>query len=444
MSKAETPSQFNQLSSESEAPEVIGLAEATMVANQLKDLGLGERVIASPKQGRNGSAMVELTAARTVLLDPHGLEVMKLEPLSGQGLKHLFNLMEQCFPKMPREASTVDLLKTREFSQAVLDWGMQTSAPGNEILNGVADLPDDTLPCFYGSTSGLNFAEVLETQICAETAAAKLGRKVAVVFDHSGHENARSKNILGLSQSRLTLELQEEFEDFQYRLGPTLMDQRLRAADILLPGTRFVEGPVITAAMGENLTLGKTAFLGKLAGLDPLIFNDPFDVRLSDVMKRRSFKHLDLDLTKPLADVPAGLGGFSLYARDAVLFADTDGQAVLPLKMTTHANIYSILGRYGSLFGNNPNRGGILCPITKQRIQSEEQSKGGDPFDVTVLAFLAQKFPDNYQQLVTDFRQSCQVLSPSEAVRKGTDDNKFFVEDYFPAFRERRLSFFGK
>ena len=72
-------------------------------------------------------------------------------------------------------------------------------------------------------------------------------------------------------------------------------------------------------------------------------------------------------------------------------------------------------------------------PITRHRIQTPSKIalQTGDPVDPTVLAYLAQREPSSWQKLVTEFTDSCQVLTPDQAIQKGTGDVRFNIANYF-------------
>lgn len=382
------------------------------------------RLSTSIGRTRDGAPIILLsTDSQIVRIDPGpGLDQIK-----AGNTKMLFRLMAKCFPGSEDSVTAMDLMSQSEFQASCLTEISNLPTKGNECLNGLTGALPNEVPVLYGSTSGLNLAEVFETVICAQ-AAINVGINAYIIFDITGNDNLKARQILANSVVTLPGDMKSEFSDFQDNLGRSPIDRHLSAVSQLVGKFPiiFTTPAEIIDTMGQEFSLAKLALLAKLAGGDPLLFEG---IRASALVSQLS---LD-DLCESIANSRSQPAGFTYYAREAVLGADMAGSVILPFKLTTHANIYKILGRYGALTSQRLDGGAILCPITRQRIQTREQSRmENDPCDVTVIAFLASKFPDGFSKLVDDFAAACQVLDPAQAMSLGTTDNRFIIEDYFP------------
>ena len=226
--------------------------------------------------------------------------------------------------------------------------------------------------------------------------------------------------------------MQGEFDQFDSSLGPTSLVKRINAAKSLIADElEILPAEKIFQKLGNRLTVGKLCLLSKLAGEDPAIFKS---LKTSQLLASiNESNSAEIVLTTSVSDFNLSPGGFTYYARETIIASEFQGSFLMPFKMTSHANIYKILESYDALYDPKQKRGAVLCPIQKQRIQTRSQSKdGSNPVDVRVLAFLANKYPGSFNSLKTDFFSKCKVLTPSEAIKLGTSDNKFVIEDYFP------------
>ncbi len=418
-------------------PELLSLLEgeskAAKIGSLIAAMGLDQRVVASADVSKTGKSIVRLRGSVEMVADPGAVDNI----LDGD-MPCLFRLLENCFVKDKGNFTATDLLERENFSKATLsNVALYPTVQGNEVLTKMQGLSGEVVPFTFGSTSGLNFAEVLESSICAQQAGEKLGRETVVLFGTDGHESSHADEMLEDSLKIIPSGQVAEFEQFSMQLGKTLSQQRVDAAKLLLGNFMgevslpvFVEETLVTKNVGERFTLGKLLLLAKLAGSDPVLFKG----RLGEEKSSRLLAKEGINgrLGESVASQNGEMAGFGYYAREAVLAADFAGVVIYPLKLTTHANIYKILDSYGGLFSPDTNTGAILCPISRHRIQTRAQAReNSDPCDVVVLAFLASKFPEQFAKLVADFKKSCVVLSPEEAIAAGTRDTRFIVEEYF-------------
>jgi hypothetical protein len=303
---------------------------------------------------------------------------------------------------------------------------------GNLFLTELTGIPATTIPCIYGSTNGLNLAELWETIICTEALKA-CGQEAWTIFGTGGHDSPRSREMFQDSFAALPTKFKKTFGQFRESLGRTLGEQRIDAARRLIKTNKitFVPDEKIFAALGKNFSLGKLLLLAQIAGEDPKLFDTIRTSDLSAVCNQS--KEGQKRLSGAVAEIGSEPAGFTYYAREVIIAADFPGFTLMPFKLTTHANIYKILSGYGALAAQNEDRGAILCPLQRQRIQTARQAEAGsDPCDVIVMAFLAKNFPENFARLTQDFAQTCRVLSPNEGIGLGTQDNRFIIENYFP------------
>jgi hypothetical protein len=414
--------------------------DISQLRKRLFDIGLGGRCAVYPATTRDkGLPAVSLhMGIRSIKITPGA----GLEQLVAGDAKMLLKFLEGLCPGGgPVSASTGDLLRRRAFAGSCVD-AVPTVYPnghpmiGNTLLTSAFGLPKDVVPCLYGSTGGLNFAELLETRVCTR-AVAQRGVRAHTVFDMVGGDSAKATANLRVCIGALPGPMQSRAVDFVRLLGETGSTQIATAVRILTEDAddfTLVPGERLIQKMGKSFTLGKLMLLARLSQTDPVIHKG---IKVSHLLARVSAE----DLTRPVADFldlsrPDEIGGMVYYARETVMAGDVKGSLALPLKLTNRANIYKILERYQALAAQNADMGlsggAILCPIRRHRIQFGRQAiQGGDPCDVRVLAYLAQVQPANFAHLVSDFQTSCKVLTPSEAVETGSDDVKFIVERYF-------------
>lgn len=401
---------------------------ASSLTHLVKDMGLGEKVRITTRPVRSGGQQIEIISNRALRAAwGSGLEQLR----DGQ-FSLLLKFIARTLAESGRSTDTIDLLRKQEFSFSCLaETTLSENSKGNKFLTELIGASDRVIPCLYGSTNGLNFAELLETTICA-SAIRDRGLDSVVIFDTSGNNTEHSRKTLSESVAVLPDRLKKEYPPFLESLGASPREQRSKAAKRLLAGSNIVIIPSVKifSELGNKFSVGKLAVLAKIAGEDPLLFKR---LKTSELLASCNQSKSGLRILRTsVYDMNLEPAGFTYYAREAVIAGDFPGLVALPLKLTSHANIYKILGGYGSLSSQNQDGGAVLCPIMRQRIQSKRQaSEGADPFDVTVLAFLAEKFPSNFNRLRQDFANSCKVLSPTRAMELGTKDKRFIVEDYF-------------
>lgn len=337
------------------------------------------------------------------------------------GPKNLADSIARLLPNLGNNMTTTDLLKRDAFVRATRPPLVRPS--GNRILEQITR--STAIPVMYGSTGGLNFAEVLETVVCAE-ALRDTGASATVLFDTSGHDTLTGESDTANFFYWYDLGSGKDYTDFCLSLGSTEKDQRLSAAKRLLGKTRvnFVDSTQVNTAMGQLFNPFHVCVLARCVGTDPVIFKGQ---RASQVLSG-GFD----GLLEPIGS-REDLGGFTHYAREAILAQQSDGVVGLPLKLTPKANIYGTLEINTALLGQRPEGGAMLFPITRHRIQTPPAIKEGrgDPVDVRILAFLAQREPSGMSDLIKEFNTSCQVLTPEEAIETGTKDKRYNIFDFF-------------
>lgn len=415
-----------------EKPFPLAVSEKLASVNALLEaIGLDTKVSVELVTTKTGKEALKLFGpAKEHVVDPTAFEAI----LNGN-IPLLFKHLENCFPGKADSTSSVELLWQKDFAAATFSRiPVGSVGKGNEILTELANKGSEVIPVIYGSTAGINFAEVLETIIAGEVAKQGLGKSTAVLFETVGNGSLLSYEMLTASERVIPESLKEDYEKFKDRLGTNFVAKRTAAANLILNNffadfslPTFISDGDLTAKLGPVYTVGKLMLLAKLAGGDPKPFLHS-DLRASRWMSILSPEKLKV----PVSQFNRSMAGFGYYARDAVIAAEIPGAVLLLLKMTTHANIYKILGRYGSLYNERTGNGAILAPIKRLRIQTAEQAKvNSDPADVIVLAFLAQHFPDRFAKLLADFVRLCTVMTPEEAIDWGTKDVRLVVEDYF-------------
>jgi len=407
----------------------------------IDDMGLRRRIKVESSTTPRGKELVELVGnGNRVVLDQGGLALLgDSEKQVPHLLKVLGRLLET---DAPQSATTQDLMRRKAYARSSLsEVNSDKIWNGNRRLNSTMRIPEVAIPCTYGSTGGLNMAELLETMICADSARSRGIRPVETVFSMTGGDALRARQILAQSSAVIPEGRRADFDDFIRNLALRGSDQIRAAAEKLMGwkfmgnrrGARIVESDVIMRGLGRDFSYGKLLLLARLAGGDPGLFNER---KTSWEVARARREGVRQAVTDALPfDQPDAIRGIVYYARDTVLAGDFPGHVLMPLKVTTHANIYKLLEGYGALASQRTARGevggAILCPIQKHRIQTRAQTGGGDPCDVRVLAYLAERSPDGYRGLLQDFEDHCRVLSPLEVTTLPASDKRFIVENYF-------------
>lgn len=390
-------------------------------ASFVSEIGLSHKVKVDSVKTRNGATQISISSTGTDIrlgnADPGTVEILE------GNTEEVIRYISSAIGKPGAPVCSTDLLEQPEFQSSSLRQVTSMSSTPNLVLKQFMRFPD-RIPVTYGSTSGINAAEVMETLLCAKESTA-LGKPSEVIFDFSGTDSPRSRQILAASLDIFADK--NNVLSFISSLGQTSQEQMLEAAEIIFNGQpiSFIPSEAIFRKMGESFTMGKLLVLARLSGSDPKLFGD---MRSKDIFSRQR----GIPLSTPICELdnPAG---FAFYARGAVLGADFSGSYISPLKLTDKANIYKILSTYGALASQRGGEGVVLCPIQKHRIQTRQQinRQSGDPVDIRVLAYLSQISPDKFEVLANDFRNSCRVLSAGEAIEIGTTDKRFCVEDYF-------------
>jgi len=398
----------------------------------VSSMGLGEKVSVELRVGRKQNQQLCISGPNGEFLVGNGNGI---EKLAGDKFSFAIDLIARCIGRTGNTVTSTQLLKDNAFSSSCLtELSLPTATAGNKFLKRFTNSAQSVIPIFYGSTSGLNAAELLETEICAESFDKK-GIETEVIFDVSGADSPKAVEIKNESTESLSPQLRGQLSSFILRLGNTSIAQITEAAALITkekPKIKVVPASEIFLTLGKKLTVGKLMVLARLAGQDPRLFEG---LKLSDALKIADRKDKGREfVTRAVTDIILPPAGFSFYARDAIIGAEFDGVVGLPFKLTTHANIYKPLGGFGGLLSQREGQNGaILLPIQRHRIQTRSQSEtGSDPVDIRVLAFLGLKFPNEMQRLISDFRLSCKVLSPTEAISQGLGDKKFIIENYFP------------
>lgn len=296
---------------------------------------------------------------------------------------------------------------------------------------------DGKVPVVYGSTAGINIAEVLQTALCGNALQAKIDSKV--YFDIDGRDSVESQAILVESLATLPVTLKEKVARFIQGNGRNLFTARIIAVTELtgiisgIPDVQFFNVMTPFRAIKDKFTLGQLMLMAKTAGSDPKLFDDKFgkEVKTRDLISRFSASEDPTDLLKAsIFDQFADLSpaGFTFYAREARL-----GQLytfAAPLKMTDKANIYKILLSMGSLYSPETGLGMILMPISRMRILSRESLLSTRPIDPVVLRIMSLEDPAGFQRLIQAFKREFKVLTPYEAISAGTKDIRFVATDY--------------
>lgn len=409
------------------------------VQGLIDDIGLGRQLSVKLSVTPRGNEMVELAGiGERIVLDQGGLSTLEKPQ---KQIPHLLKLVSRLVKSdAPQSATTQDLMRRESYrTSALTEIDPSNIVQGNTFLNRILGLREISVPCSYGSTGGLNMAELLETMMCADSARRRGIRSVETVFSMTGGEAGRARQILAQSTAVIPERKRTDFDDFVRNLGMRGSDQIRTAAEMLIGQDRYrnnthiVDSDSIMRGLGRDFTFGKLLMLARLSGGDPGLF----DAQKTSWEVARARRE---DIRKAVTDVlpfdrPDAIRGIVYYARDTVIAGDFPGYVLMPLKVTTHANIYKLLEGYEALASQRADRGevggALLCPIQKHRIQTRAQTSGGDPCDARVLAYLENRSPHAYRSLVQDFREHCRVLSPDEVVEHDGGDKRFIIENYF-------------
>lgn len=380
---------------------------------------------------------------KTVVLDPdNGLDRLLLDS------RFLLNKLISLVPIPPRlkmDCGSTDLLQEQLFARSCLSEVNAGVFPlqGNSLLCALGQLDPRVIPVAYGSTAGINFAEVLETALVAQEASKKLAQETVILFDYDGQPSTISRTIFGGSLVSLPPRLRERAINFRAATGADLMAGRIRATrDLLikiegLPEVVLVDLLDYFRSLGERFSVGQLLALAKIAGSDPILFHTSVrelrtNMILGDINGRSGLFDNGINaLSTPVSALidqhNLRPGGLTCYALQTMI-ARENGVVVLPFKLTPNANIYKILQSTGVLFDGDKQNGAILAPISRLRIKSRGSNQ---PIDPVALAVLALDQPTNFQTLVSDIKAGFRVLQPEQAIQKGVGDVPFLIESYF-------------
>lgn len=344
-------------------------------------------------------------------------------------------------PALRGDCGSTDLLQEPSFAKACLSAVVLGSSPlmGNKLLVGLGQLEPETIPVAYGSTAGINFAEVLETALIADKAGKELNQRAEVIFDYDGQFSEISRRIFEDSLVNLPLHLRERMINFR-EAGSALITGRIKATTELinridgLPKITLVDLLDEFRSLGERFSLGQLLALARIAGNDPVLFYATYELRTNAVLdglksRSRLFQEGIDSLIRPvcclLDQENLRPGGLTCYALQTILSKEK-GVVVLPFKLTPNANIYKILQPVGALFDGQ--KGAILAPISRLRIRNKNSDQ---PIDPMALAILALDQPSGFERLINGLKDSFQVLKPDQAIQKGVGDTLFLIENYF-------------
>lgn len=395
---------------------------------------------------RSGNPQLKIDGrniAKTVRIDPQG----GLERIRAGDIDFLMSTLGRLFT-IPGSFSGPDLLKDPLFAEASLDrLPNQASLVANSFTQRLVGVDPDCLPVFYGSTAGLNIAELLETSLSA-LQARQHGIATAVVFDYEEIDSPESNAIFERSIRILPPTLRDRVTNFVSE-SSTLMQARLRATRRLieliggLPDINLVDEKVVFDQLRADFTIGQLVMLSKMAGNDPQLFaQDGMRFTTSRLLEKGLLQLSPIELLKtPVAEIIArGFQplGFTFYAREARIgrFPGAIGNL---LKLTDKGNIYKALRSIGALFDHTTQQGVVVFPATRQRIQIAEPHMEGyrlnttndKPVDPVVLMVLAEDQPGAFDILITKFRTGFRVLTPAEAIAQGTVDRRFYINQEF-------------
>lgn len=377
-------------------------------------------------QTRQGARRLEVTGpAKTIFLDDKN----GLESVCSGDARILVDQLSGVATAIKGNMDAPTLLKDARFKRACLGESCLADLETNCLMGELVELPTKSVPVFYGSTSGINFAEILETALCSK-AIQDQGLESSVVFDFDGLASEESNRIFAQSMADLPTLLREKTLNFSQNFEGGLIGGRLKASKELLsridglPEVNFVDGLDVFKTLKERFTLGQLLVLSRIAGNDPGLF-----MKNGETLTRTSLLSFDLFNKSIGAIIEEGCkpAGFTYYARDAII-GPLGGAMGFPFKLTEAANIYKVMASTSALFDPETKRGILLLPITRFRIQ-----KGilGRPIDPIALMMLADDQTEAFVSLIRDFRQEFKVLSPEEVIQKGAADRKFLIEKYF-------------
>lgn len=393
-------------------------------------------VVGSTRKG--GTQLVLDGVAKRVMIPDGG----GLQHIRAGGARFFLDRLVDTADVLKGDLTAPQLLSHPQFRDACLcEVDLETPLVVNTIMRRIVGIDCGRLPVFYGSTAGINFAEVMETALCAKEAQT-IGIDAEVVFDFESAQSRESDLIFRESVAALPSRLREKVVNFSTAFSGGLIESRLEAVQNLLgkvgelPPIKFIEGLEIFRILGDRFTIGQLLVLARIAGRDPRLFTShevPFSASLlCDSLACERFKESSfIDLFKKPVSFSFDFGfkpaGFTYYARDAII-GKSDGVVGFPIKLTDAANIYKIMLSTGSLFNPQKGNGAILFPITRMRIQMEPFGK---PVDPTVLKILADDQPEAFVKLARAFQSAFRVLTPEEAIDAGTKDVKFLIKEYF-------------
>lgn len=402
--------------------------------------GLDLFVTALMQQTRSGQDQLKITTVdqtRSILIDQQS------------GLDRFLSEMEFFMRKITHTVAPVrgnfdawQLLGNPRFMQACAsEVDLNQDLAGNQFLTQVVGLPAGTIPVFYGSTAGINLAELLETSLSAKFLKQK-GINCEVVFDFEAIESRESQAIFDQSMKALPLSLREKALNFSQGFSRRI-DGRLAATEDLLarmdglPKVNLVDGVTLFDKLRDNFTLGQLLLMARIAGNNPKLFEGTRrSVSLVDFLSDNLPTQLQSKSIMDLLKIPVSKvmdngfkpAGFTYYAREARIARFT-GVCGYIFKLTDKANIYKILLDCGCLFDPVQRQGAILLPVTRQRIQI------GDglvkPIDPIALKFLSEDQPETFQALVRDFQKTSQVLTPAQVRMADLNSRNFMADSYF-------------
>ncbi|KXK08794.1 MAG: hypothetical protein UZ21_OP11001000349 [Microgenomates bacterium OLB22] len=186
-----------EISLSKEQPGQIEQLESA-IRDTLTLYGAEGKVSVTTGTTRSGRPRIELHGpAKKTLIDDLGV----VERMLRGDFMLTASLLAKTLDTIQAQVNTTDLLRRPAFEQSDL-FSKKAGGNGNELLNKLTDSPASSIPTFYGSTSGLNMAEVFETVVCADTAQTR-GHDTHVVFDTMGHTTPRA--VAMLEQSKKVL-----------------------------------------------------------------------------------------------------------------------------------------------------------------------------------------------------------------------------------------------
>ncbi len=403
--------------------------DINQIANILESSGISPLVKAEIGQTQAGRPRLTLTGAVKTVMSDEGSGLSRI--LEGD-VGSFLSLLAKTIA-IPGDLSSTQLLSREDVRSACVTEINLKNITRPLILT---HRDDGKLPVFYGSTAGINFAEVLETALCGKFLQEKVDAKV--YFDTDNRDSAESQAILIESVTMLPITLKEKINNFIQRNGQELFTARLMATLELLsqiegiPEVEFSNIMTPFRLIKNQFTLGQLMLMAKAAGSDPKLFESKGqEIKVRDLIEKGVSQVNPFELlSKPVFDQFSTMGpsGFTFYAREARL-----GQLyslAVPLKLTDKANIYKILLSMRSLYNDQTGLGITLMPISRMRILPRESRISTRPIDPVVLRIMSLEDPVGFQRLVTAFKDKFKVLSPDEAIKAGTGDIRFVATDF--------------